>query len=564
LVKSSETDKGTLYIYNGGTSGTIIDNYDEVVPTYGWYKSEESLSNSQLFVTELDKTLAPKYIESGITEYREFQYIKGLRIVVTKMINPQTTFDLIELSPRLSLDMTDMVSSFSLKKYASDLGVSNLPVGQLLASNGTMSVFDYNQSFNVNNKNSLLNVYNNDILQFSFIAKNLQIKFYEIISKVKQIDNSYKDYYVPLKTMYSDGFPKYDDSNRNISIALRDFVFYLESIIAPEILLNNASLSYIVATLLDSIGFSNYVFKRLNKEKDAVIPNFMVGPNKTIMQVLQDLAVATQTSMFFDESNNFVIMGKRYLVPDSVEDRDSDIDIYASDSGTKKSNIINISSESQDIYNDGKITYYNRYIAKQSNDITNQSYLDKNQTLTYKQSVLWSVNDVSEKQVKSQNEENQTFSGYTLSAMSLAKKISNKIPKVVNQEIINNVIDFGDNVYWMQRTGGYLYANGEIIKYDAIQYNAAGELVWITSANDYAKYFGALPYGQKFYPTGLVRIYAEPKYNSDGTLCREHNSKAWSWTVWNRYSRAYCYLCRIRWRLEKTKRCTGYRLAIYI
>ena len=518
LVKSSDVDKGTLYIYNGNTNGIIVNNYTSMVPTYGWYKSEESLSNSQLFVTELDKTLAPRYIDSGITAYREFEYINGLRIVVNRMTNPQTTFDLIELSPRLTMDMTDIVSGFSISKYASDLGVSSLPVGQLLASNGTMSLFDYNQVFNANNQNSLLNTYKSDELQFSFVTKNLQLKFYEIISKVKQTDNTYKDYYVPLKTMYSDGFPQYDDSNRNVSVTLRDFVFYLESIIAPEVLLTDVSLSYIVATLLDSIGFSNYSFKRLNKEKDAVIANFMIGPNKTIMQVLQDLAIATQTAMFFDESNNFIVMGKRYLVPDTEEDRGPDLTIYGSDSGTKKANIINISSESRDIYNDGKIIYYNKYIQKNSNSITNESYLDKDKNLTYKQSVLWSVNDVMDKQTKSKNEEKETISGYALSAMALSKKLSNKIPKVFNQQIINNTMEFGDNVYWISRPTGYLYANGEIIKYDAIEYNAAGEKVWITSANDYAKYFGKLPYGQKLYPTGLVRIYAEPKYNADGTM----------------------------------------------
>ena len=517
LVKSSDVDKGTLYIYNGGTNGIVVNNYTPIVPTYGWYKSEESLSNSQLFVTELDKTLASKYTDSGITAYREFEYIGGLRIVVNRMIKQRTTFDLIELSPRLSVDMTDLVSSFSLKKYASDLGVSSLPVGQLLASNGTMSVFDYNQVLNTNSVNSLLNIYDEDALQFSFVTKNLQLKFYEIVSRVLQDDDTYKDYYIPLKTMYSDGFPQYDDSNRNVSIQLRDFVFYFESQIAPEIFLTNASLSYIVATLLDSIGFSNYTFTRLSKEKDVVIPNFFISPNKTIIQVLQDLAIATQTAMFFDESNNFVVMGKRYLVPDTAEDRPVNITIYGSDTGAKKANIINISSESRDIYNDGKITYYNRYIQKRSNNLAAESYLDREKSLEYQKVVLWSINDVQDKITKSQNEEQGIISGYPLTAAALASKLTDKIPKVQSQEITNNTIEFGDNVYWLARYNGYLYANGEIIRYDAIQYSVNGQDVWITSADEYANYFGKVSFGQKMYPTGFVRIYAEPKYNADGT-----------------------------------------------
>lgn len=518
LIKSSNADKGVIYIHKGGTSEVILDNYtDAIVPTYGWYKSEESISNAQSFVKELDKTLAPSYLDNDILTYREFEYIKGLRIVVNRMAKQRTTFDLIELSPRLAVDITDITSSFSLKKYASDLGVSSLPVGQLLASNGDMSIFDYNQVFNQNNQNSLLNIYSGNDFQFSFATKNLQLKFYETISKVKQTDNTYKDYHVPLKTMYADGFPQYDDSNRNINIALRDFVFYFESQIAPEIFLTNASTSYIIATLLDSIGFSNYSFKRVSGEQDTVIPNFFVSPNKTVMQVLQDIAIATQTTMFFDESNNFVVMSKRYLVPDSTAQRDFDTTLYGSDTGVKKTNIINISSQSNDIYNDGKITYYNRYIKKKSNKVSLESVTDTAKTIAYEQVVLWSVNDVQEKITQNKNEENPSASGYALTAMALASKLKAELPKVVNQEIVNNEIDFGDNVYWLARPNGYLYANGEIIRYDAIQYNTGGQTVWIQNENDYAKYFSRLSLGQKMYPTGIIRIYAEPKYNSDGT-----------------------------------------------
>ncbi len=517
LIKLSDTENGTIYIHNAGTSSTTLDNYTAITPEYGWYKSEESVSNSHLLLKELDKTLAPSYLNTGILTYREFEYIQGLRIVVNSMVNQRATFDLIELSPRLAVDLTDVTSSFSLKKYASDLGVSSLPVGQLLASNGDISIFDYNEMFNQNNINSLLNVYVDNNLQFSFITKNLQLKFYETVSKVKQTDNSYKDYHIPLKTMYADGFPQYDDSNRNINITLRDFVFYLESQIAPEIFLTNASISYIIATLLDSIGFSNYSFKRLPEEQDTVIPNFFISPNKTIMQVLQDIAIATQTTMFFDESNNLIVMGKRYLVPDSTEDRDFDIILYGSDTNDKKTNIINVSSQSNDIYNDGKITYYNRYIKKKSNDVSLESYTDRAKTISYENVVLWSVNDVQEQVTKTTNEENVSVSGYALTAMALASKLKAVTPKVVNQKIVDNEIDFGDNIFWLARPTGYLYANGEIIRYDAIQYNVGGETVWIKNENDYVKYFSKLALGQKMYPTGIIRVYAEPKYNADGT-----------------------------------------------
>ena len=53
------------------------------------------------------------------------------------------TLDLIELSPRLLLNVSDKVTTLNLKKTASDLGSSGLPVGQLLASTGSLSLFDF-------------------------------------------------------------------------------------------------------------------------------------------------------------------------------------------------------------------------------------------------------------------------------------------------------------------------------------------------------------------------------------------------------------------------------------
>jgi hypothetical protein len=523
LVKTSDTDIGTLYICKGTTSTTLLSNYAAITPTYGWYISEENITNSQLFVTELstDTSLpssAPQYVDSTTqkTVYREFEYINGLRIVVNSMSNKSSIFDLIELSPRLCADITELTSEFSLKKYASDLGISGLPVGQLLASNGTMSIFDYNQIFNSNNKKSLLNIYDSsDSFKFSFVNKNLQLKFYEIISRVKQSDLTYKDYFVPLKTMYADGFPQYDDSNRNMSITLRDFTFYLESQIAPEILLTNASTSYIVGTLLDSIGFSNYTFTRLSSESDAVISYFMIAPNKTIMQVLQDLAIATQTTMFFDELNNFVVMGKNYLVPSNSTDRNVNLTLYGSDSNPKKANIINISSESQDIYNDGKIVYYNKYIQKQTNKTATYGLTDKYQDVEYKKIVFWSIADIVTKKAQSKNEEDPNASSYTLSAVPLSTDLSDSSPRVDDtRTIVDNIINFDDGVWWLQRFQGYFYANGEIIKYDSVEYQVGDNKVWIETADEYSKYYSQLTNGQKMYRTGKVRIYAEPKYES--------------------------------------------------
>lgn len=521
ILKSTESSVGSLYIWNK----TSWDS--PITPTYGWYLNTQTQNNTQQYISNLSLSSAPNFKSGSNTIYREFDYINGIRFSVTKMLNNNSALDLIELSPRLAADITDYTIGYSIKKSASDIGITGIPVGQLLASTGQISLFDYNQVFNENNTQSLLNVYSDEAkteLLLSFVSKNLQLKFYETISQVPSTGNVFKDYTIPIKTMYSDGFPQYNNANREINLNLRDLFFYFESIMAPELMMQNKPLSVIIATLLDNIGFSNYIFKRGldtsgNVESDPVIPYFFVPPSKTIVQVLNDLAQSTQTAMFFDEDNNFVCMTKGFLVPESTAVRTTDITLYGNDITTSnKPNIIDIKSENNDIYNDGKVVYRNRYVQKEVSSLTQVSQLDKDRRWRYKPVLLWEVSG--EESTKSINEQLSTQSNYTLSAIPLAADITSELPYVdVNGNIRNNIIEFGDGVYYLSRYNGYFYANGEIIKYDAVEYNVTGTgNVWIQSVEEYQRYFANIPFAGQMYPTGRIRIYVEPYYTSSGLI----------------------------------------------
>jgi hypothetical protein len=541
LVKANSSDVGIFYIWNSG-------EYKTFIPQYGWYVADENVDQLTNFLT--DTTTPQKYgsNQNGILDYEEFTFISGIRIVVDTMNKFGATFDLIELSPRLAVDLTGKTIAYNLKKNASDLGISGLPVGQLLASTGSLALFDYDQSFNPNN------TWNPDSQTGSVIAqyinKNIQIKFYEIISDIEitDIDNNIikKTFYVPLKTMYSEFFPASNPKTRELSIELRDLFFYFESQTAPEILIPNTSLSYAVATIFDSIGFSNYSFKRIPGEPDPIIPYFFVAPDKSIAEVLQDLARSTQTAMFFDEYNNFIMMSKNYILP-SKTDRESDLVLVGSKDQIKQgivenltnpttpsiANIIDISSQDNNAYNDGKISYITRYIQKTMGSIKQAYVADKDITWIYKPSLLWEVSGT--ENMTPTNGQAATGNKYALSAIPLNSDLSSQIPEVVNHEIVNNIIDFGDGILYIGQYNGYFYSNGEVIKYDAVEYNVSvlpssvlnsgfvGGNVWITSAEEYENYFSKLSFNGKIYPTGRVRIYAEPNYETQAGVTKMSN-----------------------------------------
>lgn len=509
LVGADSSNSGNLYVWSG-------EEYETFKPNYGWSLADETIDGKTKLVNEL--TNAPQYLNeiTGAQEYREIQYIRGVRVVVETMNKQNSTFDLLEISPRLAINLTEKVQNFSLNKNASDLGTSGMPVGQLLASTGSIDIFDYDQAFNEKNTNSIISEY---------LKVNIQIKLYEVISFVE--DQTYYEFYVPIKFMYADSFPETSVQTRKVSLEIRDLFFYFESTIAPQILIENASLSYAVSLLLDSIGFSNYSILRVNDD-EPIIPYFFVAPDQSVAEVLQQIAVSTQAAMFFDEYNNFVVMTKDYIMP-SEEDRETDIALRGSldqtkenqlenkSTSTKLSNIVEMTSSDNKIFNAGSINYVSRYIQKTYGSLKQASVIDRDKTWIYKPVLLWEVSG--QELVRGREEQNENSSSYTLSAIPLNSDLAGEAPSVVNGQLVNNVIDLGEGVYWLGRYNGFFYANGEILKFDAVEYSVSGVgNVWINSVREYQNYFSQIGFNGKIYPTGRVKIYAEPNYEEVGGI----------------------------------------------
>ena len=509
LLSSSATDQGIYHVWNDTTKV-----YDTFVPEYGWQLTNLDLTKETNFVT--DFTSPEYFIKNNQIVYREFQYIQGIRIVAEQMNKYEATFDLIEMSPRLVANISNKTIDYSITKQLSDLGNGSLPVGQLLASTGNISIFDDDQAFNENNTSSIISKY---------VTKNVKFNFYETFLNV-----SNKNYSVPIKTLYAEGMPQADITGGTISLELRDFYFYFESITAPKLFLTNISISYAISILLDSVGFSNYIYKRIEGESDPIIPYFYVGPDTNVAEVLNSLATSTQTAMFFDEYNNFIAMSKNYLMPTATQ-RSIDTTMIGSKTnedlgiignklitGKKLPNIIAVASEDKKIYNDGKISYTTRYIDKTYSAFGEQIPSSaENKYWVYKPSALWEISNQEElKDSKS--------SGFTLSALALNSSLPQVLPTVVNNQLINNTIDFGEGIYLISRQQGYFYSSGEIIRYDAVEHSVEGfGNVWISSDSEYKNYLNRLKFGGKIFPTGKVRIFAEPYYETINGVTRMVN-----------------------------------------
>ncbi|NCV19729.1 MAG: hypothetical protein EBW42_13435, partial [Rhodobacterales bacterium] len=298
-----------------------------------------------------------------------------------------------------------------------------------------------------------------------------------------------------------------------VDVTLRDKYSFLESEKAPELFLQDISLSFAIVMLLDHIGFTNYKFYRLEDEQDDIIPFFFVSPGKNVAEILQQLATATQCAMWFDEENNLCVATREWLFSNQ---RDPVGVLRAENDEEGLANVISIASSEKKVVNNGSISFTERYIQREFEAIKQAFHTSRWKNWTYKPVLLWEISP--DETLRTYNTVSKEGATYTLSALPLSEDLTDQEPRVVGGEIVNNVMEFGEGITWLGRANGYFYANGEIIRFDAIEFAISGldKPRWITDNDDYQSYLADLPFGGKIYATGRVRIWAEPTYDQNG------------------------------------------------
>ncbi len=486
-------------------------NWTEVVATQVWDVIDADLRDSTPVVRNL--------VKSDISE-GEVDYIEGIRVVVTTMNKANQTFDLIEMSPRLVTDLTNRVITFNISKILGDLGNAALPIGKLLASTGSMAINNNDAAFSYENADSLLCITSGGNVVDTVMHTKMKVTFYDVVRNVivsnkddfGQIQTEQQNIHIPIKTLYTEGFPQSNAQFDTLDVTLRDKYTFLEQETAPELFLQDISLSFAIVMLLDHIGFSNYKFYRMPDEQDDIIPYFFVSPGKNVAQILQELATATQTAMWFDEKNNLCMGTREWLFSNQ---RDIAGILRAENNEEGLANVITVASNEKKVVNNGTINFTERYIQREKAALKQAYNTAKWSNWSYKPVKLWEI--APDQQLRTYNTASKNGSIYSLSALPLSEDITAEEPKIVGGEIVNNIMEFGEGITWLGRANGYLYANGEIIRFDAIEFSISGLGVrWITDNDDYQGYLADLPFGGKIYATGRVRIWVEPNYDENG------------------------------------------------
>lgn len=245
----------------------------------------------------------------------ELQKIKGIRLQVEKLTLVKSTappkdisyspgsLELIEISPKLEVDLTSYVESFNFSTSLGDSTNFGLPVGSIVAGTGAVSLSNEDNQFILSSTLSSLKMLNQDV-KFSFNQK-------------VYTPSASETFTIPLKVLYSNEWNVGEDYS--VSVNLEDGMKYLRETNASDILFSsNAAMSSIILILLDNAGITGLEFKKSsdyqnhNKE-DIRIRNFFCKKEQTVAEVLEQIAIATQCSMFYDASGRLNVLTKERL-----------------------------------------------------------------------------------------------------------------------------------------------------------------------------------------------------------------------------------------------------------
>lgn len=293
----------------------------------------------------------------------QLKNIQGLRLIVYKMstTTPGTYgLELIELSPRLEIDLTEYTESFSFNSSIGDTTNIGLPVGSIVSSTGNISLSNENDEFLFSSTMNSLKMLNPDT-KFTFYQK---------------VNTNSGEEIIPIKTMYSNEWNVGQDYSAEVS--LEDGMKFLRETSAADLLLQTntgTSLSSAILTLLDNAGITGFRFVQSSMAatgsgENVKIKNFFCKKEQTVAEVLEQLAISTQCAMFHDAEGILNVLTKERLTEKVIID-----DSTSSVSGTDMWFVFN--EDYTNLAGTGNASEYN-YVSSYNSNIINYNEIKIN------------------------------------------------------------------------------------------------------------------------------------------------------------------------------------------
>jgi hypothetical protein len=215
---------------------------------------------------------------------------------------------LIEVSPRLEIDLSDFVQSINLDKSL-DSGQTGLPISSINTNDARISL----SGIPAMSGSTLVPIFSSQSNQASTILANLlrkNIKFYINFNLIEyatlgSIPSPSSSTYIPGGVFYSDSWEENDIND--ISVQCFDISRYLQSTPVPDYVANLKSVFDVITNILDLSGFTDYDYDSLyricnNKSAPMDLSYYYCNSkDTTLLDALSQIFIAYQIGAYIDE-----------------------------------------------------------------------------------------------------------------------------------------------------------------------------------------------------------------------------------------------------------------------
>lgn len=372
----------------------------------------------------------PTYIDQSVSLSRE---IYGIKVEFTSTTGE---VHLVEISPRLELDLSSYVRTFSITNELSNDSLPT-PVGVANSDTATVEL----ENLPVYSSGQYLQPFDNYTGVLAGLLKK-NVIFRIIIST--NIDGTWVDQQIAkmITTAWS------NNGIDTCSVELFDSIKTLSQIKAPSMYFQSVYIGKALSYILDSVGFTDYDYDALSNISEKILNRAVIEhywtvsqSGSSVLEALQSILLPYQIAMYTDPYGVIVFKHISQIVESEAE---TVYKITSQDTGSGesliKSNIIDFTINDENTPSKARVEYAN---------ISPSTFTD----------LSLGIRRAGNEQI------NNVFPNEVLGLVSLSKELS---ANARSMEVIIN--DRSQNQSYIDSHSGYLLLDSEIIKFDGIEY----------------------------------------------------------------------------------------------
>lgn len=238
----------------------------------------------------------------GVEDYDNYTNVQGVRAVVKTMNKPSVYAQLIEISARLELDVSEDVETVSINRVREEQD-SILPIGHARTSTCSVSFDNTDDKYINDNPSSLF---------YGLLGKDARVQVWMGYN----VNGTFE--YVKHGVFYTLDWLSATDSP-TASMNGTDWSRFLQEEKVPIAFYRDRPVSYIVEDILEQIGMRNFKLD-VDYNAETKIPFVWFNDDSSVWDTLTELARAEQATFYFDEGNTFIWQSRDRIYNDTTSD----------------------------------------------------------------------------------------------------------------------------------------------------------------------------------------------------------------------------------------------------